>query len=50
MKLAAMAVNVARMVLQRVQKRDGAHGQPASQIFRKAEIDTIKALVPTLKG
>jgi hypothetical protein len=49
-KLTAAAVKAARLTLQLVQERNGAHGQPASHAFSAAEIETIEALTPTLEG
>jgi hypothetical protein len=50
MKLTAAALKAACIDRQLVQERDGTHGLPASTVFAPAEIATLKALNPTLKG
>lgn len=49
-KLTAAALKAACAILQLVQERNGAHGQPAGHVFGNAETDTIDALSPTLEG
>lgn len=50
LRLTAIAVGAACVVMRLVQERDGAHGLPASAVFAEAETDTIEALSPTLEG
>jgi hypothetical protein len=49
-KLAAVAVKTACIDIQLTPERDGTHQLPVSMVLTEPEIDTIKALVPTLEG
>ncbi|WP_158807262.1 IS4 family transposase [Beijerinckia sp. L45] len=49
-KLTALAVQAAVLIMQLVQARDGQSEQDAAIAFSPAEIETLKALVPTLEG
>jgi hypothetical protein len=50
LKLTAVAVKAACTDIQLVQERDGKHQLSAAIIFAASELDTIKALLPTLEG
>jgi Transposase DDE domain len=49
-KLTAIAARAAVTIMQLVQARDGRSEQDAAVAFSPAEIDTLRALVPTLEG
>jgi hypothetical protein len=49
-KLTAIAVRAAAIIMQLVQARDGKSGQMAEVAFTPAEIETLEALVPQLEG
>lgn len=49
-KLTAVAVRAASIIMQLVQARDGKSGQMAEVAFTAAEIETLQALVPRLEG
>jgi hypothetical protein len=49
-KLTAIAAHAAVTIMQLVQSRDGRSEQDAAIAFTPAEIDTLRALVPTLEG
>lgn len=49
-KLTAIAIHAAIIVMQLVQARDGNSDLPAASVFTEDEIDTLDALVPTLEG
>ena len=49
-KLAATAVRAACIDIQLVQERDGKAGCAAAVVFSEPEIDTLRALNPTLAG
>jgi Transposase DDE domain len=49
-KLTAIAARAAVTIMQLVQSRDGRAEQDAAIAFSPAEIDTLRALVPTLEG
>lgn len=50
LKLTAIAARAACTIMQLVQARDGKSGQDARIAFTPHEIDTLRALVPTLEG
>ena len=50
LKLTAIAARAACTIMQLVQARDGAPGQDAQIAFTPHEIETLRALVPTLEG
>jgi len=50
LKLTAIAAHAAVTIMQLVQSRDGRSEQDAAIAFSPAEIDTLRALVPTLEG
>ena len=50
LKLTAIAARAACTIMQLVQARDGKSGQDAQIAFTPHEIDTLRALVPTLEG
>ena len=50
LKLTAIAARAACTIMQLVQARDGASGQDAQIAFTPDEIETLRALVPTLEG
>lgn len=50
LKLAAIAARAACTIMQLVQARDGSTGQDARIAFSPHEIETLRALVPTLEG
>jgi hypothetical protein len=50
LKLTAIAARAACTIMQLVQARDGKSGQDAQIAFTPNEIDTLRALVPTLEG
>lgn len=50
LKLTAIAARAACTIMQLVQARDGISGQDAQIAFTAHEIDTLRALVPTLEG
>jgi hypothetical protein len=50
LKLTAIAARAACMIMQLVQARNGTSGQDAQIAFTPNEIDTLRALVPTLEG
>lgn len=49
-KLTAIAARAAVTIMQLVQSRDGRSKQDATIAFSPVEIDTLRALVPTLEG
>lgn len=49
-KLAAAATKAACIDIQLTQERDGKDQLPASNVFTEPEIETLKALCPTLEG
>ncbi len=50
LKLTAIAARAACTIMQLVQARDGKSGQDARIAFTSDEIETLRALVPTLEG
>lgn len=50
LKLTAIAARAACTIMQLVQARDGISGQEARIAFTPDEIETLRALVPTLEG
>jgi len=50
LKLTAIAARAACTIMQLVQARDGISGQDAQIAFTPNEIETLRALVPTLEG
>jgi len=50
LKLIAIAAQAAAIIMQLVQSRDGRSEQDAAVAFSSEEIDTLRALVPTLEG
>ena len=50
LKLTAIAARAACTIMQLVQARDGKSGQDAQIAFTPHEIETLRALVPTLEG
>jgi len=50
LKLTAIAARAACTIMQLVQARDGKSGQDAQIAFTPHEIDTLRALIPTLEG
>jgi hypothetical protein len=50
LKLTAIAARAACTIMQLVQARDGTSGQGAQIAFSPDEIETLRALVPTLEG
>ena len=50
LKLTAIAARAACTIMQLVQARDGTSGQDAQIAFTPNEIETLRALVPTLEG
>lgn len=50
LKLTAIAARAACIIMQLVQARDGKSGQDAQIAFTPDEIETLRALVPTLEG
>jgi hypothetical protein len=50
LKLTAIAARAACTIMQLVQARDGKSGQDAQIAFTPNEIETLRALVPTLEG
>jgi Transposase DDE domain len=50
LKLTAIAARAACMIMQLVQARDGTSRQDADIAFTPHEIDTLRALIPTLEG
>ena len=50
LKLTAIATQAACTIMQLVQARDGASGEPASAAFTPTEIAALEALVPRLEG
>lgn len=50
LKLTAIAAHAACTIMQLVQARDGLSGYDAQIVFTPHEIDTLRALVPTLEG
>jgi hypothetical protein len=49
-KLTSIAARAAVTIMQMVQARDGQSDQDAAIAFTPAEIDTLRALIPTLEG
>ena len=50
LKLTAIAARAACAIMQLVQARDGKSGQAAQIVFTPDEIETLRALIPTLEG
>jgi hypothetical protein len=50
LKLTAIAARAACTIMQLVQARDGKSGQDARIAFTPEEIETLRALIPTLEG
>jgi hypothetical protein len=50
LKVTAIAARAACTIMQLVQARDGKSGQDAQVAFTPDEIETLRALIPTLEG